>query len=114
MESVAKDPFEHLPEAPDLRGQITIEEYRPVYSGPYSCVYRGKYEKDGQEMRGAVLETMLRKLKRERRTWGALNHPNILPLYGYVDDEDFYQPGALVSPEMATERRCRGISCGTR
>lgn len=105
---MAKDPFEHLPEAPDLRGQITIEEYRPVYSGPYSCVYRGKYEKDGQEivvavkilnkMRGAVLETMLRKLKRERRTWGALNHPNILPLYGYVDDEDFYQPGALVSP----------------
>ncbi|KIM30274.1 hypothetical protein M408DRAFT_296235 [Serendipita vermifera MAFF 305830] len=48
MEPAVKDPFEHLPEVPDLRGQITIEEIRPFYSGPYSCVYRGKYEKDGQ------------------------------------------------------------------
>ncbi|KIM30184.1 hypothetical protein M408DRAFT_22227 [Serendipita vermifera MAFF 305830] len=48
MESMVKDPFEHLPEAPDLRGQITIEDYKPVYSGPHSCVYCGKYEKDGQ------------------------------------------------------------------
>ncbi|KIM30182.1 hypothetical protein M408DRAFT_56274, partial [Serendipita vermifera MAFF 305830] len=39
------------------------------------------------------------KLTRERRTWGALDHPNILPLYGFVDDEEVYQPGALVSPE---------------
>ncbi|KIM30189.1 hypothetical protein M408DRAFT_22230 [Serendipita vermifera MAFF 305830] len=94
-----------LLEPPDLRGQIRIEEYKPVYSGPYSCVYRGKYEKNGQtvivavkvlnKIRGAALESMLRKLKRERRTWGALNHPNILPLYGFVDDEDFFQPGAL-------------------
>ncbi|KIM30176.1 hypothetical protein M408DRAFT_328262 [Serendipita vermifera MAFF 305830] len=108
MKAPVKDPFEHLPEAPDLRGQITIEEFRPVYSGPYSCVYRGMYEKDGKtivvavkilnKMRGAALETILRKLKRERRTWGALNHPNILPLYGFVDDEEVYQPGALVSP----------------
>ncbi|KIM30174.1 hypothetical protein M408DRAFT_294662 [Serendipita vermifera MAFF 305830] len=70
MKAPVKDPFEHLPEAPDLRGQITIEEIRPVYSGPYSCVYRGKYEKNGEtvvvavkilnKMRGAALETVLR------------------------------------------------------
>jgi hypothetical protein len=41
----------------------------------------------------------MQKLNRERRTWGALNHPNILPLYGFADDEDMFQPfGALISP----------------
>ncbi|KIM30187.1 hypothetical protein M408DRAFT_56231, partial [Serendipita vermifera MAFF 305830] len=33
-----------------------------------------------------------------------LNHPNILPLYGFVDDEDFFQAGALISPESWLER----------
>jgi len=39
------------------------------------------------------------KLNRERRTWGALHHPNILPLYGFAEDEEMFQPfGALISP----------------
>ncbi|KIM28487.1 hypothetical protein M408DRAFT_142784 [Serendipita vermifera MAFF 305830] len=114
MRSFVKDPFEHLPEAPDLCGQVTIQDYKPVYSGPYSCVYRGTYKKEGQnvavavkilnELRGAALDSTLRKLKRERRTWGALRHPNILPLYGFIDTEEFFQPGSLISPEMAAER----------
>lgn len=109
MGSFVKDPFQHLPEAPDLHGQVEIEDYKPVYSGPYSCVYRGTYQREGQtvivavkilnKMRGAALESTLRKLRRERRTWGALCHPNIVPLYGFMDDEEFFQPGALVSPE---------------
>ncbi|KIM30181.1 hypothetical protein M408DRAFT_294830 [Serendipita vermifera MAFF 305830] len=63
--------FDHLPDAPDLRGQITIQEYKPYYSGSYSCVYRGIYEKDGEKVvvavkilnnkiRGGALESMLR------------------------------------------------------
>jgi hypothetical protein len=41
----------------------------------------------------------MQKLERERRTWGALRHPNILPLYGFVDDDEMFRPhGALVSP----------------
>lgn len=70
MESVVKDPFQHLPEVPDLRGQITIDEFRPVHSGPYSCIYRGMYEKDGKtlvvavkilnKIRGQALEPMLK------------------------------------------------------
>ncbi|KIM20553.1 hypothetical protein M408DRAFT_130354 [Serendipita vermifera MAFF 305830] len=116
MKSVVIDPFSHLPEVPDLRDQIVIDEYKPVYSGPYSCVYRGKYQRNGQMVPVAVKilnrirnkepESMLRKLQRERRTWGVLSHPNILPLYGFVDNEEFFQPGALVSPEMVTARRC--------
>jgi len=39
------------------------------------------------------------KIKRERTTWGTLDHPNILPLYGFADDEELFQPsGALISP----------------
>ena len=38
-------------------------------------------------------------MKRERRIWATLDHPNILPLYGFTDDEELFQPfGALISP----------------
>jgi hypothetical protein len=46
-----------------------------------------------------VLITRVQKLKRERSTWAAMNHPNILPLFGFADDHETFQPfGALVSP----------------
>jgi hypothetical protein len=39
------------------------------------------------------------KLRRERTTWGRLRHPNVLPLYGFADDHELFQPfGALISP----------------
>jgi hypothetical protein len=39
------------------------------------------------------------KIKREKWTWSTLHHPNILPLYGWVDDDDRFQPfGAFISP----------------
>jgi hypothetical protein len=46
-----------------------------------------------------IAQPEAQKVKRERRTWGAVKHPNILPLYGFADDEDLFQPfGALISP----------------
>jgi hypothetical protein len=40
-----------------------------------------------------------KKLRRERTVWGRLRHPNVLPLYGFADDYELFQPlGALISP----------------
>jgi hypothetical protein len=42
-------------------------------------------------------------VERERRTWSVLRHPNILPLYGFADDDEHFQPfGAFVSPVSPT------------
>jgi len=46
--SITVDPFELLPEPEDLSGQVKILSHKPVFSGPYSCIYRGKLRKDGQ------------------------------------------------------------------
>jgi hypothetical protein len=38
-------------------------------------------------------------MSRERELWAALQHPNIVPLYGYVEDEQMFGLfGALISP----------------
>lgn len=37
-------------------------------------------------------------MRRERKVWEALEHPNILPFYGYANDEDFQPFGAFLSP----------------
>jgi hypothetical protein len=41
-------------------------------------------------------------MERERELWAALQHPNIVPLYGYAEDEGdekmFGEFGALISP----------------
>jgi hypothetical protein len=46
--SITVDPFEQLPEPVDLSGQVKILSYRPIFNGPYSCIYRGKLRLDGQ------------------------------------------------------------------
>jgi len=41
----------------------------------------------------------LQKLRRERKLWGALDHPNIVPFYGYAINEEIFKPlGAFISP----------------
>jgi hypothetical protein len=41
----------------------------------------------------------LQKVQREGLIWSNLNHPNILPLLGFVDDDPGFEPfGAFVSP----------------
>jgi hypothetical protein len=133
------DPFEHLVETPDLNGQVRLLSYRPIFTNPYSCIYRGRFRHNhefvsywghymqriskvlsgrnqGPQCRRGrrtpyhakgglyfvqwfVANNSTQKLRRERRAWGALSHPNILPLYGFADDEEMFQPfGALVSP----------------
>ncbi|KIM25259.1 hypothetical protein M408DRAFT_222637 [Serendipita vermifera MAFF 305830] len=103
------DPFEHIQEAPDLSGQVVVLDGKPIFTGSYSCVYKGELREDGQlvaikvinAVRGSALHTMRRKLLRERTAWGALDHPNILPLYGFADDNKLFEPfGALISPWM--------------
>jgi hypothetical protein len=44
------DPFEHLnlPETPDLSGHVRLLGSRPIFTGPYSYVYRGKLRHNGE------------------------------------------------------------------
>lgn len=38
-------------------------------------------------------------MRRERTIWAQLNHPNILPFYGYAEDPRLFGAfGALISP----------------
>jgi hypothetical protein len=38
-------------------------------------------------------------MTRERKLWAAMDHVNIVPLYGYAEDESKFGPfGALISP----------------
>jgi len=38
-------------------------------------------------------------LRRERKLWGALDHPNIVPFHGYAADREIFRGlGALISP----------------
>ncbi|KAG9050444.1 hypothetical protein FS842_011367, partial [Serendipita sp. 407] len=87
----------------NISGEIEILGKRPVFDGPYSDIYRGKY--DGQMVAVKVLkpvgriQTIKRKILRERVVWGALDHPNILPCIGYAEDNERFGPyGALVAP----------------
>ncbi|KAG8818021.1 RHO1 GDP-GTP exchange protein 2, partial [Serendipita sp. 399] len=70
----------------DLSGRIGQLTNLPVFDGTYSKVYRGEYANRT-------------KILRERVIWGALNHPNILPLIGYAEGDERFEPfGALISP----------------
>ncbi|KAG8820947.1 hypothetical protein FRC17_009963 [Serendipita sp. 399] len=93
----------------DLSGRIENIEPKPVFVGPYSLVYRGVLDgelvaiKVLQPVAGCALHTMRRlqkkKIERERTVWAMLDHPNILPLYGFAEEDARFQPlGALVSP----------------
>jgi len=42
------DPFEELPEVPDLAGQVKFLSHRPVFSGAFSIVYEGVLRDTGQ------------------------------------------------------------------
>ncbi|KAG8818655.1 hypothetical protein FRC17_010756 [Serendipita sp. 399] len=90
-------------ELTDLTGRVEILTTRPAFDGTYSNVYRGKY--NDQTVAVKVLKSigrthaMRRKILRERGIWGAFNHPNILPLIGYAEGDERFEPfGALVSP----------------
>ncbi|PVG00589.1 kinase-like protein [Serendipita vermifera] len=90
-------------EIPELSGRIVITSAHPEFIGNYSHVYRGEF--NGETVAVKVLKvsgglaSMRRKVKRERITWALLEHPNIIPLLGYIEnDSRFGSFGALVSP----------------
>ncbi|PVG01332.1 kinase-like protein [Serendipita vermifera] len=72
--------------------------------GGYSIVYPRQWEgkliaiKKIMPIEGTALSTMRRKIQREGVIWATLNHPNILPLIGFTDNESFLPFGAFVSP----------------
>ncbi|KAG8789014.1 hypothetical protein FRC15_000561 [Serendipita sp. 397] len=90
----------------NISGEIEILGKRPFFDGPYSDIYRGKY--DGQMVAVKALkpvgriQTIKRKILRERVVWGALDHPNILPCIGYAEDNERFGPyGAFIAPWCA-------------
>jgi hypothetical protein len=48
--SAIQDVFKHLPTAPDLDGQVTVQSHQPVYSGSFSRVYRGELKQGARQV----------------------------------------------------------------
>ncbi|PVG01091.1 kinase-like protein [Serendipita vermifera] len=89
----------------DLSGLVQKLDKRPIFEGTYSRVFAGDYNGTKvavKEVRMIISSrTTDRKFQRELRTWWKLRHPNILPLLGYIHEDesnDIYR--ALVSPWM--------------
>lgn len=89
-------------EIPNLKGQVRLLGTRPEFDGTYSSVHIGKYldEKVAIKMIRAVKKdkAMMRKIGRELFVWGNLDHPNVLPLYGYIEDDGYGITDAIISP----------------
>lgn len=91
-------------EPQDISCEVVFKNTIPRHSGPYSLVYPGEYAKKKVAIKvlyspGVATHAMRRKSKRERLVWASLDHSNILPLYGYAEEEDrFGFFGSLISP----------------
>lgn len=91
---------------PELSGQVQKLKRNLHFNGTYSNVYHGKYK--GQkvaikEIRAVGVKRVTdRKFQRELQIWWKLRHTNILPLFGYIDEDDSIQTyNALISPWIA-------------
>ncbi|KAG8849172.1 hypothetical protein FRB91_010201 [Serendipita sp. 411] len=86
----------------ELTGEVQLTESRPIYDGPYSAVYRGRWNSEEVAVKvirtAGTLAKTRRKLRRESETWATLRHPNILLMYGLCLDDWFGEYGALISP----------------
>lgn len=93
-----EEPYSYVPCGPT--GRVVQTSAYAVVEGTYSDIFRG--ESNGSKVAIKVirrvysLETMKRKLRREKEVWGSLQRRNIVPLYGY--SEGFGSLGALISP----------------
>ncbi|PVF94190.1 kinase-like protein [Serendipita vermifera] len=88
---------------PNLAGELAPIDFRRGLRGGYSTVYHSSWKGNLVAVKVLCpvgsLKSMKRKIMREGAIWSKLNHPNILPLLGYVDDDVGFQPfGAFVSP----------------
>ncbi|PVF94194.1 kinase-like protein [Serendipita vermifera] len=88
---------------PNLSGQLAPIDFRDFRRGGYANVYPTTWKGDLVAVKVlcslGTLQSMRRKIRREGLIWSKLNHPNILPLLGFADDDKGFEPfGAFVSP----------------
>ncbi|PVF94367.1 kinase-like protein [Serendipita vermifera] len=88
---------------PDLSGQLApIGLRNKRMRGGYADVYQTSWKGWNVAVKVIMpvnhLKAMRRKICREATIWLGLRHPNILPLLGFVKDEDFEPFGGFVSP----------------
>ncbi|PVF94193.1 kinase-like protein [Serendipita vermifera] len=88
---------------PNLSGQLAPIDFRQFRRGGYANVYPTTWKGDLVAVKVLCpigsLQSMRRKIHREGLIWSKLNHPNILPLLGFADDDKGFEPfGAFVSP----------------
>ncbi|PVF94365.1 kinase-like protein [Serendipita vermifera] len=93
---------------PNLSGQLApidlrSKRMRGGYADVWQSFWRGKPVAVKVIMPvDERLKTMRRKIRREAIIWHRLQHPNILPLLGFVDSEEFQPFGGFVSPLFGT------------
>ncbi|CAG7849736.1 SubName: Full=Uncharacterized protein {ECO:0000313/EMBL:CCA76636.1}; Flags: Fragment [Serendipita indica DSM 11827] len=89
-----------------LTSIVRLYRSRKVYDGPYSAVYQGVYD-DGHQMEDVAIKvikavgprhSIQRRRRREVTIGKILQHPNVLPVHGIVEDRMFGPFGAIVTP----------------
>lgn len=87
---------------PNLSGQLAPISIRTHMRGGYADVFQSSWKGQKVAVKKIMavnhLESMRRKIRREAIIWLKLDHPNVLPLLGFADDEDFQPFGAFISP----------------
>ncbi|KAG8820125.1 hypothetical protein FRC17_010241 [Serendipita sp. 399] len=76
-------------EPPDITESVTNVSAHPVAGGGFSSIYRGEFEHPIKVIRvfeNHRIEKIERRLAREMDVWWSLDHPNVVPLLGYVND----------------------------
>ncbi|PVF94188.1 kinase-like protein [Serendipita vermifera] len=94
------------PLIPDLSAKLG--RLSRLAGGGYSEVFQSYYEgklvavKALRAFEHVTISSIKRKIQREAKIWSTLDHSNIVPLLGFVDDDETLMPlGALVSPWCA-------------
>ncbi|PVG01327.1 kinase-like protein [Serendipita vermifera] len=93
----------------DLSGELTSINFQRPFRGGYSIVYQGALARRDAALGETGIKIIYsiewlthvehQKIQREGVVWAGLQHPNILPLLGFAEDEDLFQPfGAFISP----------------
>ncbi|PVF91075.1 kinase-like protein [Serendipita vermifera] len=89
---------------PNLSGQLAPIDFREFQRGGYANVYQSSWNGILVAVKvvcpvSPSLHSMRRKIRREGFIWSRLDHPNILPLLGFANDDKGFGPfGAFVSP----------------
>ncbi|PVF94196.1 kinase-like protein [Serendipita vermifera] len=88
----------------NLSGQLAPIDFREFWRGGHANVYQISWNGSLVAVKvicpvSPSLHSMRRKIRREGFIWSKLDHPNILPLLGFADDDKGFQHfGAFISP----------------